>query len=204
MVRNAEFVKLFRTSGTLIGIHSPRKTPTYYNEVPYEKFDRSTGIAKKRARGTAGGDRITVPYCVSTPTASMVLNKVHLNAVVSENARFGTIDIVDYYLGTDMPDPEYLKLYLEGYPPSLLVDLDLTQYAKYGSTDRPYMYAAIVKTMPGLPQSGWLSQTRLIDHLGSGGYRQTSTPMLFRHEERDIDFTLVVDDFGVKYKLDAD
>ena len=28
--------------------------------------------------------------------------------------------------------------------------------------------------------------------------------MLFRHEERDIDFTLVVDDFGVKYKLDAD
>jgi len=134
----------------------------------------------------------------------MALNKVNLNAVVSENARFGTIDIVDYYLGTDMPGPEYLKLYLDGYPPSLLVDLDLTQYAKYDSTDRPYMYAAIVKTMPGLPQSGWLSQTRLIDHLGSGGYRQTSTPMLFRHEERDIDFTLVVDDFGVKYKLDAD
>ena len=119
LVRDAECVKLFRTSGTLIGIHTPLKTPTYYNEVPYEKFDRSTGMSRKRARGTAGGDRITVPYCVSTPTASMVLNKVHLNAVVSENARFGTIDIVDYYLGTDMPDPEYLKLYLEGYPPSL-------------------------------------------------------------------------------------
>ena len=56
----------------------------------------------------------------------MVLKKVHLNAVVSENARFGTIDIVDYYLGTDMPDPEYLKLYLDGYPPSLLAQLELT------------------------------------------------------------------------------
>ena len=66
------------------------------------------------------------------------------------------------------------------------------------------MYAAIVKTMPGLPQSGWLSQTRLISHLESGGYRQTSTPMLFRHEERDIDFTLVVDDFGVKFQNDDD
>jgi len=134
----------------------------------------------------------------------MVLNKVHLNAVVSENARFGTIDICDYYLGTDLPTPESLTLYLDGYPPSLLVDLCIAQFVKYNSQNRPYMYADIVKTMPGLPQSGFLSQTRLISHLSSGGYRQTATPMLFRHVERDIDFTLVVDDFGIKYQHDAD
>ena len=102
-----------------------------------------------------------------------------------------------YYLGITMPDHEFLKPYLEGYPPSLLTELDLTAYVKFDSTNRPFMYCAIVKTMPGLPQSGWLSQTRLIAHLLSGGYRQTATPMLFRHEERDIDFALVVDDSGV-------
>ena len=55
------------------------------------------------------------------------------------------------------------------------------------------------KRSRGLPQSGLLSQLRLISHLNSCGYYETSTPMLFKHVTRDITFVLVVDDFGVKY-----
>jgi hypothetical protein len=58
--------------------------------------------------------------------------------------------------------------------------------------------------MPGLPQSGFLSQKRLISHLALGGFFPTDTPMLFRHDTRNLDFTLVVDDFGVKYHHRAD
>jgi histone deacetylase 1/2 len=59
--------------------------------------------------------------------------------------------------------------------------------------------------MYGLPQAGKLSQTRLIQHLKENGYTQCpNTPCLFRHHTREIMFCLVVDDFGVRYKTQAD
>ena len=53
--------------------------------------------------------------------------------------------------------------------------------------------------MYGLPQAGLLAQNRLITHLASHGYHQTEATCLFRHETNGTDFSLVVDDFGVKY-----
>ena len=58
--------------------------------------------------------------------------------------------------------------------------------------------------MYGLPQAGLLSQLQLISLLYEHGYHETKTPMLFRHETRDVTFCLVVDDFGVKYSDNAD
>ena len=54
--------------------------------------------------------------------------------------------------------------------------------------------------MPGLPQSGLYSQQRLVALLNSHGYVESPTPMLFRHTTLAISFTLVVDDFAVKYQ----
>lgn len=53
--------------------------------------------------------------------------------------------------------------------------------------------------MYGLPQAGLLAQQRLITHLASAGYNQTDTTCLFRHVANGTVFSLVVDDFGVKY-----
>ena len=58
--------------------------------------------------------------------------------------------------------------------------------------------------MPGLPQSGFYSQKELLEVLSSHGYNETPTPMLFRHISRPISFTLVVDDFAVKYDTPSD
>jgi hypothetical protein len=59
--------------------------------------------------------------------------------------------------------------------------------------------------MYGLPQAGKLSQTRLIQHLKENGYtKRPNTPCFFRHHTREIMFCLVVDDFGVRYKTQAD
>lgn len=59
----------------------------------------------------------------------------------------------------------------------------------------------ISKGIYGLPQAGKLSQDRLVKHLASNDYIQcVNTPCLFKHKTNGVVFTLVVDDFLIKYK----
>ncbi len=52
----------------------------------------------------------------------------------------------------------------------------------------------------GLPQAGILAKKRLIQKLAPFGfYESTNTQGLWLHNTRPISFTLVVDNFGVKY-----
>ena len=54
--------------------------------------------------------------------------------------------------------------------------------------------------MYGLPQAGLLAQRQLEKLLAKHGYRQDKfVPCLYSHDTRPINFTLVVDDFGIKY-----
>jgi hypothetical protein len=54
--------------------------------------------------------------------------------------------------------------------------------------------------MYGLPQAGIIAQDLLTKPLHKAGYQQSKvTPGYWRHEWRPISFTLVVDDFGMKY-----
>ena len=54
--------------------------------------------------------------------------------------------------------------------------------------------------MYGLPQAGKLAQDQLSKRLKKVGYYQSkTTPGYWKHEWRPISFTLVVDNFGVKY-----
>ena len=54
--------------------------------------------------------------------------------------------------------------------------------------------------MYGLPQAGILAQNLLEKRLKKKGYYQSMyTPGLWLHEWQPIQFSLVVDDFGVKY-----
>jgi hypothetical protein len=56
------------------------------------------------------------------------------------------------------------------------------------------------KAVWGLPQAGILANKKLRQELEPHGYREhENTPGLWYHKTRPISFTLVVDDFGVKY-----
>jgi hypothetical protein len=88
---------------------------------------------------------------------------------------------------------------LDDYPPSLLDELGLSDFLQTDRAGKTFVHANIVKTAPGLKNSGLSSQNRLIRHLASCGHHQTATPMLFRHHSRGVSFTLVVGDFGVKH-----
>ena len=54
--------------------------------------------------------------------------------------------------------------------------------------------------MYGLSQAGIIAQDLPTKQLNKAGYRQSKiTPGYWRHDWQPISFTLVVDDFGVKY-----
>ena len=54
--------------------------------------------------------------------------------------------------------------------------------------------------MTGLKQAGAIAHIRLTKYLNAHGYYQARyTPSLWKHATLPISFTLVVDDFGMKY-----
>ena len=58
----------------------------------------------------------------------------------------------------------------------------------------------IQKAIYGLPQAGILANKQLRQRLQPHGYYEVAhTPGLWRHVTRPVQFSLVVDDFGVKY-----
>ena len=64
-----------------------------------------------------------------------------------------------------------------------------------------YIYGAVECGVYGLPQAGILAQELLETRLNIHGYFQSKlTPSFWTHKWRPICFTLVVNNFGVKYK----
>ena len=63
-----------------------------------------------------------------------------------------------------------------------------------------FIYLEIQKAIYGLPQAGILANKLLRKRLAPHGYFEVAhTPGLWKHITRPIEFSLVVDDFGVKY-----
>lgn len=63
-----------------------------------------------------------------------------------------------------------------------------------------YVYAEIRRGMYGLPQAGKLASDQLQEHVEPYGYIPcTVTPGLWKDTNSDLMFSLVVDDFGIRY-----
>lgn len=63
-----------------------------------------------------------------------------------------------------------------------------------------YIYMKTTRGIYGLPQSGKLANDLLKKRLAEEDYFEVDhTPGLFKHKWRPVWFTLVVDDFGIKY-----
>ena len=72
-------------------------------------------------------------------------------------------------------------------------DLDIIQH-------EGWVYIGIQKGMVGLKQAGKIANDHLCAHLKKCGYVLVRhTPALWKHESRNIMFTLVVDDFGINF-----
>ncbi len=91
---------------------------------------------------------------------------------------------------------EYMRLKLADMPTDVIEHYKLLDV----TTPDGYVYCEIRKGMYGLPQAGIIAQELLAKRLKEHGYSQSkTTPGLWKQEWRPIIFSLVVDDFGVKY-----
>ena len=107
-----------------------------------------------------------------------------------------TTDIKSFYLETPLDHPEYMKM-----PLSLIPEEFQEAYWLKEKTKNVVVYMEILKGMYGLPQAGILANKLLKKRLAKQGYfEMPHTPGLWRHCSRPITFTLVVDDFGIKYQ----
>ena len=149
-----------------------------------------------QVRITAGGNLIQYPGELPTRTADLTTSKILWNSVIStEGARFMALDVGNFYLETPMDRYEYMKMPLSLFPQHTINQYDLATRAKGG-----FVYLEIWKAVYGLPQAGMLANKQLKEYLASAGYYEVAhTPGLWRHVTRPIQFSLVVDDFGVKY-----
>ena len=161
---------------------------------------RPQKLEKHRSRLTVGGDRINYPYDVSTPTSALPTIKMLWNSVLStEGAKFIGIDVANFYLGSPMDRPEYMRIPYHIIPDEIKKKYGLDKLVKDG-----WIFVRIERGMYGLPQAGLLANNLLAKRLSKAGYYQCQfTPGLWRHVWRPVTFSLVVDDFGVKYKGDC-
>ena len=103
---------------------------------------------------------------------------------------------------SNLVDSEYVK-FSYNLIPKIIID----HYQLATIVDKGFVYAKINKTWYGLKQSGKVAPNNLVKHLNKYDYVQAEhTDGLFVHKLRDISFTLVVDDFGIKHtnKQDVD
>jgi hypothetical protein len=103
--------------------------------------------------------------------------------------------INNYYIGTPLPRFEYMKMLLSRLLEEILQKYNLNALAVDG-----WVYIEIRKGMYGLKQAGLLANQLLKTCLVSFGYYPArNTPGLWLHKTGPVSFTLVVDDFAVKY-----
>jgi hypothetical protein len=116
---------------------------------------------------------------VATSTADITTFKILINSTLStKDAEMMMMDIKNYYLGTPLPRYEYIRL-----PLSIIPDEIITKYNLKPISVGGWVYLEIRKGLYGLKQSGLLA-----NQLG-----------LWLQKKRQIAFTLVVDDFAVRY-----
>ena len=106
-----------------------------------------------------------------------------------------TVDIKDYYLGTPMNQFKYIRIPVKHMSQDIIHQNNLE-----GLIVNDHTLMEIRKCMYDLPQAGIIVQERLNIHLAANGYTPSRhTPRLHTHTTHKTTFTLMGDDFGIKY-----
>ena len=196
-----EYHRLLTTYSTMKAIRKEqqptdrRKDTTYFNPQVREKR-LADGSLQRRVRGTAGGDRSNYEGPTSTDCAEIAAVKVLLNSVISTGAGWMTVDLVDMYLNHRLDRSEYIRIKIADIPAEIIEHYGLLAFVEDGS-----VLFQVDGALFGFPQAGRISHLYLVNEvLAPAGYIQDAVvPCIFRHRTNGIVFTLVVDDFGIKY-----
>ena len=104
------------------------------------------------------------------------------------------------YLMSLLPEAKYVQFWYNLIPPCIIKYYNLDTLIVDG-----YVYAQINRAWYGLKKGGKIAHDNLFQHLKQHGCVCAGvTDGLFKHVTQDISFTLVVEDFGIKYTREAD
>jgi hypothetical protein len=179
-------------------LHRSEKNPND-RKITYSKIVCDCKPHKKEkepVRLTVGGDRLDYSGDAATSTADITTSKILINNTLSaKNAAMMMMDIKDYYITNPLPHFEYMKMMLSRFSEEIIQKYILNSLVAGG-----WVYIEIRKGMYSLKQAGLLAKQLLQTRLAPFGYYPARhTPGLWLHTTRSISFTLVVDDFTVKY-----
>ena len=152
-------------------------------------------------RITVGRNLISFPGDVTTPTPDLIMVKLIFSSVLStKNVKFVCADIANFYLNNPMNIYKYIKL-----PLNIIREEIIQQYNLRNLAHKGFVYMDIQKGMYGLPLAGKFANDKLKLHLAKFGYEPAPiAPGLWRHQTRPLQFSLVVDDLGIKYERQED
>ena len=189
-----------RVQGTNTIFFIPRHKVPKHKTVTYPRIVcdyRPNKTESNRTRITVGGNLLTYADEVYTATADLITAKLLINSVLStKNAKCAIFDIKDFYLNSNLREYEYMRFRYNDIPDEIKQKYNLHQIVHSDG----YVYTEIRKGMYGLPQAGIVANTDLQKHLAPFGYHPVNqTPGLWKHKTRTIFFSLVVDDFAIKY-----
>jgi hypothetical protein len=138
---------------------------TVFNYKPHKK-------EKERVRLTVGGDSLDYSGDVATSMADITTFKILMNSTLSTaDAAMMMMDIRNYYLGTPLPQFEYMKMLLSRFPEEIVNKYNLDALAVDG-----WVYIEIRKGMYGLKQAGLLANQLLTTRLAPFGYYPVRHP----------------------------
>ena len=142
-----------------------------------------------------GGNLIDFLGDKSIKVADIVMVKKLLNLVISTpGARAACINVKDFCLDNNLPEPEYIWFNQDSIPTKFWEQYNLDNYVD----DRGRVHAIVLKGMFGLTQAGRVAYDHLVPQLDKNGFRLTGiVPRLFKYGTNSIIVTLIVDDFFV-------
>ncbi len=174
------------------------QTVTYANVVvnhPPPKEDPN------QIRITVGGNLINYPGELTTRTADITTSKLHWNSVLSmQNAKYMCLEIKIFYLLAPLNRYKYMRIQI-----GLFTLWIIKQYYLNNNVYHGHIYLEMRKVVWGFPCTGILANKLLQKRLAPHEYYECKqTPGLWKHITHPILFTLVVDNFGVKYERQED
>ena len=156
-----------------------------------------------RIQITARSNLVKYEGNASVRTADLNMAKMYWNSVIStKGAKYMCLNIKHFYLTAKLEYFEYMKMPLLLFPPSTIKQYNPTELAING-----WVNIEMRRTVWGFAQAGILANKCLRQKLAPFGYLECENTLgLWHHESRPISFTLVVDNFDVKYvnKEDVD
>jgi hypothetical protein len=123
-------------------------------------------------------------------------SKLHWNSVLStQQANYMYLDLKNFYLSVPLNQYKYMHIPIGMSSAWIVAQFDLLHKVVKG-----HIYLKMQRAVWGLSQAGILPNKLLRKRLAPHGYYKCKQmPGLWKHATRPISFTLVVDNFGMKY-----